>query len=144
MERCGKINAVNSGSESWTGIGVVTGFDAVVLILQWPHMRMMMRTEKSNCFISYNKLGPFTKLATSYLEDAWEWATQADRESFVGNHRAELQKISSCKFIGDDLQLCGNLLGEPQLFPLLVKPTVCPFVASRNLLLYHSLPITIP
>ena len=39
MERCGKINAVNSGSESWTGIGVVTGFDAVVLILQWPHMR---------------------------------------------------------------------------------------------------------
>ena len=29
--------------------------------------------------------------------------------------------ISSCKFIGDDLQLCGNLLGEPQLFPLLVK-----------------------
>jgi hypothetical protein len=39
MERCGKINAVNSGSESWTGIGVVTGFGAVVLILQWPHMR---------------------------------------------------------------------------------------------------------
>jgi hypothetical protein len=39
MERCGKINAVNSGSESWTGIGVVAGFDAVVLILQWPHMR---------------------------------------------------------------------------------------------------------
>jgi hypothetical protein len=31
-ERCGKINAVNSGSESWTGIGVVTGFAAVMLI----------------------------------------------------------------------------------------------------------------
>jgi hypothetical protein len=31
------------------------------------------------------------------------------------------QGFSSCKFIGDDLQLCGNLLGEPQLFPLLVK-----------------------
>jgi hypothetical protein len=30
-------------------------------------------------------------------------------------------EIASCKFIGDDLQLCGNLLGEPQLFPLLVK-----------------------
>jgi hypothetical protein len=27
------------------------------------------------------------------LEDAWEWATQTDRESFVGNHRDELQKI---------------------------------------------------
>ena len=31
------------------------------------------------------------------------------------------EKASSCKFFGDDLQLCGNLLGEPQLFPLLVK-----------------------
>jgi hypothetical protein len=39
MERCGKINTVISGAESWTGIGVVTGFGAVVLILQWPHMR---------------------------------------------------------------------------------------------------------
>lgn len=27
------------------------------------------------------------------LEDAWEWATQTDRESFVGNHRDELQKL---------------------------------------------------
>jgi hypothetical protein len=25
-----------------------------------------MRMEKSNCFISYNNLGPFIKLATSY------------------------------------------------------------------------------
>jgi hypothetical protein len=39
IERCGKINAVNSDSESCTGIGVVTGFGAVVLILQWPHVR---------------------------------------------------------------------------------------------------------
>jgi hypothetical protein len=39
MERCGKINAVNSGSESWTGIGVVAGCCAVVLIRQWPHGR---------------------------------------------------------------------------------------------------------
>ena len=33
------INAVNSGSESWTGIGVVAGFGAVVLIVQSPHGR---------------------------------------------------------------------------------------------------------
>jgi hypothetical protein len=33
IERCGKINASNSGAESWTGIGVVTGFGAVVLIV---------------------------------------------------------------------------------------------------------------
>jgi hypothetical protein len=39
MERCGKINASNSGSESWTGIGVVAGFDAVVLITQGPHVK---------------------------------------------------------------------------------------------------------
>jgi hypothetical protein len=26
IERCGKRNAVNSVSESWTGIGVVAGF----------------------------------------------------------------------------------------------------------------------
>ena len=34
-----KINASNSGSDSWTGIGVVAGFGAVVLIMQWPHRR---------------------------------------------------------------------------------------------------------
>ena len=39
IERCSKINASNSGSESWTGIGVVAGFGAVVLIMQWPHRR---------------------------------------------------------------------------------------------------------
>jgi hypothetical protein len=39
IERCGKINASNSGSESWTGIGVVTGFGAVVLMIEWPHMK---------------------------------------------------------------------------------------------------------
>jgi hypothetical protein len=37
IERCGKINTSNSGSESWTGIGVVADFGAVVLIMQWPH-----------------------------------------------------------------------------------------------------------
>src|SRR5215472_13928452 len=37
MERCGKRNASNSGSESWTGIGVVADCGAVVLIMQWPY-----------------------------------------------------------------------------------------------------------
>ena len=36
IERCGKRNASNSGAESWTGIGVVAGFGAVVLITQGP------------------------------------------------------------------------------------------------------------
>src|SRR5882762_1644944 len=39
IERCGKINTVNSGSESWTGIGVVAGCAVAVLIRQWPHMK---------------------------------------------------------------------------------------------------------
>jgi hypothetical protein len=39
IERCGKRNAVNSLSESWTGIGVVAGFAAVRLILEGPHVK---------------------------------------------------------------------------------------------------------
>ena len=39
MERWGKINALNSVSESWTGIGVVAGFAAVMLITQGPHLK---------------------------------------------------------------------------------------------------------
>ena len=33
------INAVNSGSESWTGIGVVAGCGATVLMMQRPHVK---------------------------------------------------------------------------------------------------------
>jgi hypothetical protein len=44
MERCGKSNAVYSGSESWTGIGVVAGFGADVRILQGsPEKRIDVR-----------------------------------------------------------------------------------------------------
>jgi hypothetical protein len=39
MERCGKINAVNSLSDSCTGVGVVAGFSAMVLIMEGPHVR---------------------------------------------------------------------------------------------------------
>jgi len=38
IERCGKRNALNSVSESWTGIGVVAGFAAVVFIVEGPHV----------------------------------------------------------------------------------------------------------
>jgi hypothetical protein len=34
MERCGKINAVNSVADSYREIGVVAGFSAVGLIMQ--------------------------------------------------------------------------------------------------------------
>jgi hypothetical protein len=39
IERGGKINAVNSLSESWIGIGVVAGFAVVGLIRQGPHRK---------------------------------------------------------------------------------------------------------
>jgi hypothetical protein len=44
MERCGKINAVNSETESWTGIGVVTGFSDVVGMIESSHMKMAEST----------------------------------------------------------------------------------------------------
>ena len=47
IERRGKINAVHSGSESWTGIGVVAGCAAVWLITQGPHVKGMAVHERS-------------------------------------------------------------------------------------------------
>jgi len=46
IERCGKIKASNSGSESWTGIGVVAGFGAVVLIVEEPHVNKGDATQR--------------------------------------------------------------------------------------------------
>ena len=37
----GKRNAVNSLSDSCTGIGVVAGFAAVVLLMEGPHVKNM-------------------------------------------------------------------------------------------------------
>ena len=42
IERCGKIHAGNSGSESWAGIGFVTGCAAVMLIAPEPHMQQIL------------------------------------------------------------------------------------------------------
>jgi len=39
MERCGKINAVNSVAESCTGMGVVAGFADVVGMMASSHMK---------------------------------------------------------------------------------------------------------
>ena len=46
IERWGKRNAVNSGAESWTGISVVAGFGAVVLMRQGPHARNVDASER--------------------------------------------------------------------------------------------------
>ena len=65
IDRCGKINAVNSLSESWTGIGVVAGVGAVVLIMQCLVGRIGMCTGEANYFRYYKRLGVIAKLATS-------------------------------------------------------------------------------
>ena len=50
-----------------------------------------MRTGKSHCFISYNNLGPFTKLATSYEEI---FATLTPPELLTVRDLAEKQRQS--------------------------------------------------
>jgi hypothetical protein len=39
IERCGKINSVNSDSDNCTGMGVISGFLAVVLMMEGPHVK---------------------------------------------------------------------------------------------------------
>jgi hypothetical protein len=39
IERWGKIHALNSVSESWTGIGVVAAFFAGAFIVPWPRLK---------------------------------------------------------------------------------------------------------
>jgi hypothetical protein len=66
IERCGKINASNSGAESWPGIGVVADGYPVVRIMPGHHVRNGECTGEANYFRYHNRLGPFAKLATSY------------------------------------------------------------------------------
>jgi hypothetical protein len=40
IERCGKINGVNSAAERGTGIGVVAGFAGAAGMMHWPHLKM--------------------------------------------------------------------------------------------------------
>jgi hypothetical protein len=43
------------------------------------------------------------------------------KQLWKGGVSNEHKIFASCKFIGDDLHLRGSLLGEPQLFPVLVE-----------------------
>src|SRR5918992_1063269 len=49
MERCGKINSVNSASDNCTGIGVVAGLCAGMGIRYWPYLKRGDRV----CWRSY-------------------------------------------------------------------------------------------
>jgi len=48
-------------------------------------------------------------------------AYDAEVQKALADTLEAVQKIASCKFFGDHWHLCGGLLGEPQLFPLLVE-----------------------
>src|SRR6059058_4390192 len=43
------------------------------------------------------------------------------RPLWLGARSAASWKNASCKFFGDSVRLCGSLLGEPQLLPLLME-----------------------
>jgi hypothetical protein len=40
IERYGKINGLNSGTETWTGIGVVAGFLAGIGMMYGPYLKL--------------------------------------------------------------------------------------------------------
>jgi len=65
--RCGKINAVNSVAESWTGIGVVAGFAAVMLITQEPLVKDMDAHLGIKLLHILQEVRSIVKLATSYI-----------------------------------------------------------------------------
>jgi hypothetical protein len=70
IEKWGKINASNSGSDNCTGIGVVTDCGAVVLIRHGLMGSREMRAGESNWLRFYKSLGEITKLATTYFLSA--------------------------------------------------------------------------
>ncbi len=47
IERCGKINGLNSGSETWTGIGVVAGFLAGMGMIEWFYLKITKLPKKT-------------------------------------------------------------------------------------------------
>ncbi len=57
IERCGKINGLNSGSETWTGIGVVAGFLAGMGMIEWFYLKITKLPKKDYIIKYYNMLG---------------------------------------------------------------------------------------
>ena len=57
IERCVKINGLSSGSEAWTGIGVVAGFLAGMGMIESSYMKIHKRPKKFNIIKYYSMLG---------------------------------------------------------------------------------------
>jgi hypothetical protein len=68
IERCGKINSLNSGSDNCTGMGVLSGYLAVVLIMGGPHVKNFDSNRRIGFPPYYKRLGPFAKLAINSLQ----------------------------------------------------------------------------
>src|SRR2546421_10613201 len=73
MERCGKINAVNSGSESWTGIGVVAGCAVVMLITQGPHVQDIAAYWRIKLLHILQEVGSICKTRNRLLGNTLLW-----------------------------------------------------------------------
>jgi hypothetical protein len=59
IERCVKINGLNSDSETWTGIGVATDFLADMDIIERFYFKITKLPPKDHIVIYYNILGKF-------------------------------------------------------------------------------------
>lgn len=55
--RCVKINGLNSGSETWTGIGVVAGFLAGMGMIESSYLKIAKLPKKDHIIKYYNMLG---------------------------------------------------------------------------------------
>src|SRR2546428_3521441 len=100
MERCGKRNASNSGTESWTGIGVVAGCGAVVLIMQWPHgkhrdvnwgskLLQILQEVRSNCK-TRNQLSMWWRIVSRTPDTVWQLLGQLSDFIGIKNRHCEL------------------------------------------------------
>jgi hypothetical protein len=84
IERCGKINSVNSVAESWTGIGVVAAFVAGAFMVPWPRLKMIDSIYESHFHKYYNNLEKIAKLATSLIIDCGPKDIQIELISIYG------------------------------------------------------------
>ena len=66
-----------------------------------------------------SQTGDYTdvKVVSPYGEIAWNRVGRISDEEM----KRLSEDITSCKFFGDSVRLCGSLLGEPQLLPLLIE-----------------------
>src|SRR5215475_9570347 len=56
LERCGKLQVVHAGAESWTGLGVVAWFFACVGRVPWPRVQIGACLRRNQVFLDTTKV----------------------------------------------------------------------------------------